>query len=274
MPAGILALSSDAGVLIAVAGLVVLVVAAAAILLRGRPKRTAPPDIPPAMRPAPSDTDLETPLFQKLQGWGLLLIVFFVIWVPVMWLREPSTNLSQERALKTDAIERGSKAVQLFSEENSGGIGCVRCHGVTLTGGQNLYNGSVVAVPNLTTVCGGASTGHPLIKSVEDIYTTIEEGRNDMPSWSIRFAGALDDQQIQDIVLYLISIQKVPFKDNVCINPAAVAAAASPSAAAPSSSGGSGGGSGSGSGSSSGSSSGSASSSGSTSPSPSGSASP
>jgi uncharacterized membrane protein YgcG len=270
MPAGILALSSNAGVLIAVAGLVVLVVAAAAILLRGRPKRTAPPDIPAAMRPAPADTDLETPLFQKLQGWGLLLIVFFVIWVPVMWLREPSTNLSQERALKTDSIERGSKAVQLFSEENSAGIGCVRCHGVTLTGGQNLYNGSVVQVPNLTTVCGGASTGHPLIKSVDDIYTTIEEGRNDMPSWSIRFAGALDDQQIQDIVLYLISIQKVPFKDNVCINPVAAASAASPSAAAPSSSAGSGGGSGSGSGSSSASSSGS----GSASPSPSGSASP
>ncbi|MFL5737433.1 MAG: c-type cytochrome [Actinomycetota bacterium] len=261
MPAGTLALSSDTGVVIAVAGLVVLIIAAAAILLRGRPKRTAPPDIPAAMRPAPSDTDLETPLFQKLQGWGLLLIVFFVIWVPVMWLREPATNLTQERALKTDSIERGSKAVQLFSEENSGGIGCVRCHGIQLTGGQNLYNGSVVQVPNLTTVCGGASTGHPLIKSVDDIYTTIEQGRNDMPSWSIRFAGALDDQQVQDIVLYLISIQKVPYKDNVCINPAAAAAAATPSAAAPSAS------SGSGSGSSSGGS-------GSTAPSPSGSASP
>jgi hypothetical protein len=249
MAAALLAISSDTGVIIAVAGLVILVVAAAAILLRGRPKRTAPPDIPAAMRPAPSDTDLETPIFAKLQGWGLLLVVFFVIWVPVMWLREPTTNLSQERALKTDSIERGSKAVQLFSEENSGGIGCVRCHGVTLTGGQNLYNGSVVQVPNLTTICGGASTGHPLIKSVDDIYTTIEEGRNDMPSWSIRFAGALDDQQIQDIVLYLISIQKVPYKDNVCINPVAAAAAATPSAAAPTGgASGSGGGSGSGSG--------------------------
>ena len=217
--APVLGLSSDSGILIAIVGLVVLVVAAAAILLRGRPKKKAAPDIPPAMRPAPSDTDLETPVFQKLQGWGLLLVVFFVIWIPVMWLREPDTNLQQERALKTDSIERGSLAVQLYSEENSTGIGCVRCHGIHLTGGQNLYNGSVVAVPNLTTVCGSTAFGHPLIKSVDDIYTTIEQGRNDMPSWSIRFAGALDDQQIQDIVLYLISIQKVPFKDNVCINP-------------------------------------------------------
>jgi mono/diheme cytochrome c family protein len=243
MGAGVVALTSSQGIAIAVAGLVVLVVAAAAILLRGRPHRKAAPEIPPAMRPAPSDGDLETPIFGKLQGWGLLLVVFFVIWVPLMWLQEPNTNLSQERALKTDAIERGSHAVQLFSEENGGGIGCVRCHGISLTGGENLYNGSVVQVPNLTNVCGGSTTGHPLIKSVADIYTTIEEGRNDMPSWSIRFAGALDDQQIQDIVEYIISIQKdVPFKDNVCINPAAAAAAATPTPA-----GGSGSGSGSGS---------------------------
>jgi len=47
-----------------------------------------------------------------------------------------------------------------------------------------------------------------------------------MPSWSIRYAGALDDQQIQDIVEYVISIQKdVPFAHNVCLNPEATKAA-------------------------------------------------
>ena len=42
-----------------------------------------------------------------------------------------------------------------------------------------------------------------------------------MPSWSIRFEGALDDQQINDIVVYLVDLssKNVPFKDNVCINP-------------------------------------------------------
>ena len=48
-----------------------------------------------------------------------------------------------------------------------------------------------------------------------------------MPSWSIRFAGALDDQQINDIVTYLISVssQVVAFDDNICTNPAAQAKA-------------------------------------------------
>jgi hypothetical protein len=48
-----------------------------------------------------------------------------------------------------------------------------------------------------------------------------------MPSWSIRFAGALDDQQINDLVLYLVQLssQNVPFEQNVCLNKAASDAA-------------------------------------------------
>ena len=48
-----------------------------------------------------------------------------------------------------------------------------------------------------------------------------------MPSWSIRYEGALDDQQINDIVVYLVDLssKNVPFKDNVCINEEASAKA-------------------------------------------------
>ncbi len=48
-----------------------------------------------------------------------------------------------------------------------------------------------------------------------------------MPSWSIRFQGALDDQQINDLVNYLVAMssENVPFEDNVCLNPDASARA-------------------------------------------------
>lgn len=233
---GMLALTKVQGLILAAGGAVVFLVAAWVLASRGRTKPERP-DIPNAMRPGPSDTDLETPLLQKLQGWGVLLVVFFVVWIPLTWLAEPSINLAQEKALKTDAIQRGKAAVQLFSEENQTGIGCVRCHGTSLTGGRNLFTPPgqpeplVVPVPNLTTVCGGPKYDHPQIKTLQDIYTTIQQGRpgTDMPSWSIRYAGALDDQQIQDIVTYLISIQKIPFKDNICTNQEAATAVASPS---------------------------------------------
>ncbi len=129
------------------------------------------------MEPGPSDPALETPLLQKLQGWGVVLVAFFVVWLPYNWLIEPSTNLEQEEALRTQAIERGRRSVELFSEENQLGVGCVRCHGPELRGSVIPAGTGWAYPPDLTTICGGPSTGHPLIKSVTDIQTTIEQGR-------------------------------------------------------------------------------------------------
>jgi mono/diheme cytochrome c family protein len=230
----VLALSDTAGVILLILGAVFVVAAAAALILRGRITRSPVPDIPPVLQPGPSDTALETPLLQKLQGWGVVLIAFFVVWLPYTWLIEPSSNLKQDRLVKTEAIERGQRSVELFSEENQLGVGCVRCHGPELRGGVIQSGTSYAYPPNLTTICGGASTGHPLIKSLADIYTTIQQGRNVMPSWSIRYQGALDDQQINDIVNYLVymSSKNVPYKDNICINPDAVKAATTPTPSA------------------------------------------
>ena len=236
-----LALSNSAGVVLLILGGIFVVAAVAALVLRGRVTREPTPDIPPAMQPGPSDPALETPLLQKLQGWGVLLVAFFVLWIPYTWLIEPSANLKQEKLLRTEAIDRGTRMVELFSEENQLGVGCVRCHGPELRGGVIPFGTGYAYPPNLTTICGGPTTGHALIKSLADIYTTIQQGRVDlgMPSWSIRYQGALDDQQINDIVNYLVfmSSKNVPTKDNICINPEAVKAATSPSpSAAPSAS--------------------------------------
>ena len=93
-----------------------------------------------------------------------------------------------------------------------------------LTGGFNYFNGTVVRVPNLTTVCQGPNGGHAQIKSLSDIVNTIAQGRTgtDMPSWSVKYSGPLDDDQINNIVNYILSIQEpVPGgdKNNVCLNP-------------------------------------------------------
>lgn len=224
-----LGLSQAQGIILAVGGAIFVAIAGGVLVLRGRQRQEA--DIPNAMRPGPSDPDLETPLLQKLQGWGVVLVLFFVIWVPAVWLFEPDQNLAQEKDLINDAIARGKHAVLVYSEENQAGVGCVNCHGPTLQGKlipntqtpDDPYD--VTPTPNLTTVCGGPFTGHALIYGLNDIYTTIEQGRNLMPSWSIRYAGALGDQQINDIVNYIVSIQDeelVPFEHNVCTNPEAV----------------------------------------------------
>ena len=232
-----LALSTTAGIGLAIAGALITVTAVAGLALRHRTRETGP-DIPDALKPGPSDAALETPLLQKLQGWSVVMLAFFVVWVPATWIFEPSTNLNQEHELKELALDRGARAVLPFSEENQLGVGCVRCHGPELTGGIIPLGEGFAFPPNLTTVCGGPSTGHAAIFSIDDIYQVISEGRADagMPSWSIRFEGALDDQQINDIVVYLVELssENVPFKDNVCLNEeASTAALEAPGAANP-----------------------------------------
>jgi len=216
--------TNTAGLSLIVAGAVLVLGFIAVFTLRHRAKG-ARPEIPITMRPGPSDQALETPLLLKLQGWGVVLVAFFVLWFPVQWLLEPGRNLSQEEALKTESIARGEKAVHPFTEENQLGVGCTRCHGNELKGGVISAldaNGNPIYAypPNLTTLCGGPNTGHSAIFTVDDIYQVLQEGRNAMPSWSIRYAGALDDQQINDLVLYLVEVSRetVPFEQNVCLN--------------------------------------------------------
>jgi mono/diheme cytochrome c family protein len=215
-----LALSTTAGLVLAAAGALIALAAIGGLWLRSRTREPGP-DIPDAMKPGPSDAALETPLLQKLQGWSVLMLAFFVVWIPATWIFEPSTNLDQEKQLKELALNRGRLAVLPFSEENQLGVGCVRCHAPDLTGSTIPLGAGYTVAPNLTNLCGGPSAGHAAIYTVDDIYQVISEGRPpSMPSWSIRFEGALDDQQINDIVVYLVNLssENVPMEENVCLN--------------------------------------------------------
>ncbi len=222
----VLGISAVGALLIGLAsGVALILVVGAAISAMRRPRRPAGPDIPPGMRPGPSDADLEKPVLEKLYAWGLITIVIMALWIPAVFLRENSTNKDETRVLIEESVERGRltsmPGILPGGEENHLGFNCERCHGRGLTGGRNVFNGVVVTVPPLVDVCGGEATGHPQIQSLDDVITTIAQGRpgSDMPSWSVRFAGAMDDQQINDLVNYILSIQTVPDAQNVCLNP-------------------------------------------------------
>ena len=224
-----LAQTTIAGALLLILGAVLVAVSGGALYVRGRSRGKAI-EIPGAMKPGPSDGALETPLLHKLQGWGVVLVAFFVVWFPATWLFEPTTNFNQEQALLDESVERGSRAVLPFSEENQLGVGCVLCHGPELRGGLIQAGEAFANPPNLTDICAGNLGNHAAITSTDDIRQVIVEGRpgTPMPSWSIRYQGALNDQQINDLVNYLIdmSSENVPFEDNVCLNEKAAERAA------------------------------------------------
>jgi mono/diheme cytochrome c family protein len=224
------AISTGSAFAIGVAVGLLVVVLFVAFRTGARRRRTRGPDIPPGMRSGPSDADLEKPLLEKLQMYGVGFVVFMALWVPVVFLTEPDTNKNDTVEMIEQSVDRGMRISEPGTEENPMGFNCVRCHGDGLAGGQNLFNGTIVPVPDLTTVCGGAAFGHPAIESLDDVVQTIARGRQgtDMPSWSVRFAGAMHDQMINDVVNYILSIQDVPDDQNVCLGSPAAAAAPTP----------------------------------------------
>jgi cytochrome c553 len=220
----LLGLSAIQAVLVGVvSALVVLIAAGAALAALRQPRRTPELDIPRGMQPGPSDPDLEKPLLEKALFWGVALILLVALWMPAVWLLEPNINADDTTGLIEESIERGRLISLPGNEENQLGFNCERCHGPGLTGGQNVYNNRLVPVPNLETVCERLT--------VDQIVTTIAEGREgtDMPSWSVRFAGAMHDQQINDLLNYILSIQTIPDEANICVNPPQPGATATPS---------------------------------------------
>jgi mono/diheme cytochrome c family protein len=218
----VLALSTGQAVLVGVAiGAAVAVLAFGVLAgMRRRPRLLRPPelDIPQAMKPGPSDADLERPLLEKHIVSSVVVTLVMALALSVIWFQEPQTNADDIRTMQAESVERGRLISLPGSEENQMGFNCVRCHGPGLRGGTNVYEGRIVPVPDLTTVCQRLT--------IDQIVQTIAQGRpgTDMPSWSVRFSGAMNDQQIQDLVNYILSIQRdIPEDQNRCLNPGAAA---------------------------------------------------
>ena len=220
---GVVALSGIAIIGLAAAVAIGLAFVAGLIwlTLRGRPERK--PSIPPAMRPGPADETLERRKVESLPGWGTLFVLFFTLWIPIQWFNEPTVNVADEVEAVDRSVERGSRWFQVSSEENPTGFGCARCHGANAEGGTVSFtnpDGEVIPdypVPALVNVCERLT-----IEGAGQIRETIMQGRQPntpMPSWSIRFQGAMNDQQIQDLINYLITIQNVPENVNRCLDP-------------------------------------------------------
>lgn len=217
---------------------VALAFVAGLIALAIRRRGDRGPDIPAGMRPGPADEVLERSQLEKMLGWGILFFLVMALWLPALWLREPDQNVDDAIELIARSEERGSQWFQVADEENPTGFGCARCHGAEAQGGTVPFTtetGEFIPdypVPALIDVCGGTATGHAQITSVDDIRATIEQGREGtpMPSWSVRYAGPMNDQQILDLINYLITIQEVPPDQNLCTNPAAATGAEEPQA--------------------------------------------
>jgi mono/diheme cytochrome c family protein len=184
-------------------------------------RRRKPLSVPIGFRPAPSDDELETNVLERWQGWGTLLLVFLALFLPLYFVFFENQR-SNDAALKQreESIKRGAA---IFAQAKPGAhgfqAGCARCHGTYAGGGiVPQFKASAdapaadIPAPNLAEVFKRQVVDAK--KTPRDAYRfvfeTIAQGRpgTPMPTWGLGYGGPMNNQQIEDVINYLISIQQ------------------------------------------------------------------
>ncbi len=191
----------------------------------GSPRRQRATKVPVGLRPAPSDDELETNILERWQGIGVVMTIFLALFLPAYWLffeNQRGTRAAVQQREKS--INRGEHIFSVAGEEAPGGHAgfqaqCAQCHGANAAGGVKgrtyIPPGATEAVPYeapalndvfIKQIVGAKKTEKD---AYNFIYETISRGRpgTPMPSWGLGYGGPMNDQQIEDVVNYLISLQ-------------------------------------------------------------------
>jgi cbb3-type cytochrome c oxidase subunit III len=160
-------------------------------------------DVPSAMRPGYSDEELEGKIRIRYLTWGVVLSVFFALFLPIYWVAEQSRLQEEVEGFFTASVERGEA---LYTEN------CAQCHGAEGTGGgaPSPYNADETwPAPNLTTIAARYENNPNVTDVREYLINTIEQGRpgTPMPIWGAAYGGPWNDQQVEEVADWILARQ-------------------------------------------------------------------
>jgi len=162
-------------------------------------RRRKAENVPPALRPAYSDEQLERTVLERYMAWGLILTVVLAVFLPGYWLAESRRLASEQEGFYVEAATRGEDQYQ----EN-----CARCHSANLGGGAapSPYGGEPWPAPALNNIVLRYEDSRTVTDVRDLIEQTIHRGRpgTPMPTWGAAFGGPMTDQQIEDITNYIL----------------------------------------------------------------------
>jgi mono/diheme cytochrome c family protein len=186
--------------LVFAAALIILVLLIVAVASARQRAHTAG-NLPPSRRPGPTDEALEGKLLENYQAAGVVLTVGLALLLPFLYIREPARQREATQKFSTESVELGRQTFETF---------CARCHGIDATGGTvKRFTPPGAKQP----IDFHAPNLHEIYKddpNVADLaWKTIQQGRpgTPMPTWGVRYGGAMNDQQVTNLVNYLLSIQ-------------------------------------------------------------------
>lgn len=175
----------------------------------GRAEAGSEIELAPNRKPYYDDEVLEGRRLERVQLIGLGMLLICAVGLPIYWLAEPGRQAGAVYGYEKRFASWGS---QLFAATADGGFNCAGCHGgMAASGGVAAYTvtepttGEVKAVswlaPALNTVMYRFSE--------DEVRFILVYGRpySPMSPWGLAGGGPMNDQQINNLIAYLKSIQ-------------------------------------------------------------------
>jgi mono/diheme cytochrome c family protein len=173
------------------------------LLASGNARRRLTSAIPPAMRPGYSDEELEGNHLERLMTWGLVLTLFFAVFLPAYWLREPTRAQDKQEWLFAREFAAGEALYQ---------ANCAECHGADARGGAAVspYSDAAWPAPNLLNIATRYADSRLIVDVREHIEETLYRGRpgTPMPAWGAAYGGPMTDFQVEAITNWILANQE------------------------------------------------------------------
>jgi len=199
------------GVLIFALTIVIALVYAFANIRQAKGEVGSEIELAPNRKPYLSDEELEGRKLDRTLTYGLLGLFICALGLPLYWLSEPGRQSGASKDFERKFVDRGAA---MFAPTAQGGFNCAFCHGDKGVGGAAPYtitdaDGRFISqvdwkAPALNTVL--------LRYNRDEVRYILTYGRpfSPMPAWGLKGGGPLNDQQIQNLIDYLQSIQITP----------------------------------------------------------------
>ncbi|MBW3575478.1 MAG: cytochrome c [Actinobacteria bacterium] len=190
-------------------------------LRRAKPEIGSEVELAANRKPYLDDEALEGPRLERALTWGLVALAICGVGLPLYWLAEPgrqagavedfNERLGDVFFIHGQPIGGGA----LFSPTADGGFNCAGCHGgMEGLGATVPYTLTDPVTNSLRQVQWQAPSLNDVTLRMTDeqIRKVLVYGRpfSPMPAWGLDGGGPLNDQQLDNLILYLHRIAITP----------------------------------------------------------------
>ncbi len=173
-------------------------------------------ELAPNRKPYYDDEVLEGRRLERVQLYGVLLLVVIVIGLPLYWILEPDRQAGAVEGMQQRMINWGA-LIFAPTGDNPSAFNCAGCHGgMNATGGVAPFTVTDGVTGEVRAVDWLAPALNTLFYRFDEdeVRYIITYGRpgSPMSAWGLAGGGPMNDQQIQTVIEYIKSIQ-IPRED-------------------------------------------------------------